>query len=142
MAYEDSYKDCVWIDFETLENFMVDSLIASGVPEDDAKIVGDVLIESDKRGIDSHGIGRLKPIYIDRIDKKILNPVTKIDLIKDDQTTAVLDGNNGMGHVVARRAMEMAIEKAKEYGMGMVVVRNSTHCSIAGYYATMATDAR
>lgn len=120
---------------------MVDSLIASGVPEDDAKIVGDVLIESDKRGIDSHGIGRLKPIYIDRIDKKILNPVTKIDLIKDDQTTAVLDGNNGMGHVVARRAMEMAIEKAKEYGMGMVVVRNSTHYGIAGYYATMATDA-
>jgi LDH2 family malate/lactate/ureidoglycolate dehydrogenase len=67
MAYEDAYKDCVWIDFETLERFMVDALRASGVPKDDAAIIGDVLIESDKRGIDSHGIGRLKPIYIDRI---------------------------------------------------------------------------
>ena len=141
MAYAENYKDCVWVDFETLENFMVDALIASGLPTEDAKIVGDILIESDKRGIDSHGIGRLKPIYIDRIDRGILNPVTKIDLIKDDQTTAVLDGNNGMGHVVAKRAMEIAIEKAKEYGMGMVAVRNSTHYGIAGYFVTMATDA-
>ncbi|NLA91871.1 MAG: Ldh family oxidoreductase [Spirochaetales bacterium] len=141
MAYAESYKDCAWVDFETLENFMVDALVASGVPTEDAKIVGDILIESDKRGIDSHGIGRLKPIYIDRIDRGILNPVTKIDLIKDDQTTAVLDGNNGMGHVVAKRAMEIAIEKAKEYGMGMVAVRNSTHYGIAGYFVTMATDA-
>ncbi len=139
MAYEENYKDCVWIDFETLENFMVDVLIASGVPQEDAQIIGDVLIESDKRGIDSHGIGRLKPIYIDRIDKGILNPITKIEVLKDDKTTAVLDGHNGMGHVVSKRAMEMAIEKAREYGMGMVAVRNSTHYGIAGYYATMAT---
>ena len=141
MAYEDAYKDCVWMDFEVLENFMRDALIAAGVPEEDARIIGDVLIESDKRGIDSHGIGRLKPIYIDRIDAGILNPVTRIDVLKDDQTTAVLDGNNGMGHVVSKRAMEMAIEKAKEFGMGMVAVRNSTHYGIAGYYVTMATEA-
>ncbi len=141
MAYAENYKDCVWVDFETLENFMVDALVASGLPIEDAKIVGDILIESDKRGIDSHGIGRLKPIYIDRIDRGILNPVTKIDLVKDDQTTAVLDGNNGMGHVVSKKAMEKAIEKAKEYGMGMVAVRNSTHYGIAGYFVTMATDA-
>lgn len=141
MAYQDNYSDCVWIDFETLESFMKESLINSGVPEKDAEIIGDVLIQSDKRGIDSHGIGRLKPIYIDRIDAGILNPVTKIDVLKDDQTTAVLDGNNGMGHVVGKAAMDMAIEKAKEFGMGMVAVRNSTHYGIAGYFATMATDA-
>jgi LDH2 family malate/lactate/ureidoglycolate dehydrogenase len=141
MAYEDAYKDCVWVDFEILERFMVDALKASGVPEEDAKVIGDVLIESDKRGIDSHGIGRLKPIYIDRIAIGIMNPVTEIEILKDDMTTAVLDGHNGMGHVVGKKAMEMAIEKAKKYGMGMVAVRNSNHYGIAGYYATMATDA-
>ena len=141
MAYEDAYKDCIWMDFAYLEKFMTDALEAAGVPEKDAKIIGDVLIESDKRGIDSHGIGRLKPIYIDRIQAGILNPVTKIDVVKDDKTTAVLDGNNGMGHVVSHKAMEMAIAKAKEYGMGMVAVTNSTHYGIAGYYATMATQA-
>ena len=141
MAYEDAYKDCIWMDFDFLEKFMKDSLTAAGVPPKDADIIGEVLIESDRRGIDSHGIGRLKPIYIDRIQAGILNPVTKIDVIKDDKTAAVFDGNNGMGHVVSHKAMEMAIAKAKEYGMGMVAVRNSTHYGIAGYYATMATKA-
>ncbi len=141
MSYADAYKDCAWMDFETLEKFMVDSLMAVGINETDAKIIGDVLIESDKRGIDSHGIGRLKPIYIDRINIGIMNPVTEIEILKDDMSTAVLDGHNGMGHVVGKKAMEMAIEKAKEYGTGMVAVRNSNHYGIAGYFATMATDA-
>src|SRR5574344_28286 len=139
MAYGDAYKDCAWISFEDLEKFMIESLIHAGIPAKDADVIGDVLIESDKRGIDSHGIGRLKTIYIDRIDAGILNPETKIDVIKDEKATAVLDGNNGMGHVVGVKAMQMAIDKAKEYGLGMVAVRNSTHYGIAGYYATMAT---
>lgn len=141
MAYEDAYKDCVWIDFETLEQFMIDALVAYGVPLEDAQVIGDVLIESDKRGIDSHGIGRLKPIYLDRIEAGIMNPVTNIEVLKDSEGTAVLDGHNGMGHVVGKVAMDMAIEKAKKYGIGMVVARNSNHYGIAGYFVTMATDA-
>lgn len=137
--YPKQYKDCAWLDFETLERFMKDALMAYGVPKEDAEIVSDVLIESDKRGIDSHGIGRLKPIYLDRIDAGTQSPTTKIDILKDDKAVAVLDGNNGMGHVVSHKAMSMAIEKAKEYGIGMAVVRHSTHYGIAGYYATMAT---
>ena len=140
MAYQDQYKDCEWVDFEVMESFMKDCLMKSGVPEADAKIVSDVLIESDKRGIDSHGIGRLKPIYIDRIDWGILNPETKVDVVKETPTTAVLDGNNGMGHVVGKQAMQMAIDKAKENGLGMVAVRNSTHYGIAGYYSLMACE--
>lgn len=136
--YPKQYKDCVWIDVNYMEKFMIDVLVAAGVPRPDAEIVADVLIESDRRGIDSHGIGRLKPIYIDRIREGTQNPVTKIDIIRDRKTTAVLDGNNGMGHVVAKKAMEMAIQKAKDHGMGMVVVRHSTHYGIAGYYASMA----
>lgn len=129
----------VRIDFETLRSFMEDVFKAAGVPAEDAKICADVLIESDKRGIDSHGINRLKTIYIDRIKDGILNPVTNIEIVKEGPTTAVIDGHNGMGMVVGKKSMEMAIEKAKKYGMGMVAVRNSTHYGIAGYYATMAT---
>jgi L-2-hydroxycarboxylate dehydrogenase (NAD+) len=141
MLYQEKYKNCEWMNFETLEGFMKECLIHCGIPEDDAVIVADILICSDKRGIDSHGIGRLKPIYIDRIDGGILNPKTKIDVIKDTLTTAVLDGNNGMGHVVSKKAMHMAIDKAKKNGMGMVTVRNSTHYGIAGYYSLMASEA-
>lgn len=114
--------------------------MAAGLPEPDAEVSADVLIESDKRGIDSHGIGRLKPIYIDRIREGIINPITKIDVIKDGPTTAVLDANNGMGQVVSKYAMQLAIDKAKQFGMGMVAVRNSNHYGIAGYYVTMATE--
>ena len=138
--FKNNYKDCVWVQFEQLESFMVDCLVCSGVPLSDARIIGDVLIESDKRGIDSHGIGRLKPIYIDRIDKGIVNPVTRIDILKDNKATAVIDANNGMGHVAGVRAMEMAINKAREYGIGMTAVRNSSHYGIAGYYASMAVN--
>ena len=128
------------VHFEPLKTYMKQILMAAGLPEPDAEISADVLIESDKRGIDSHGIGRLKPIYIDRIREGIINPITKIDVIKDGPTTAVLDANNGMGQVVSKYAMQLAIDKAKQFGMGMVAVRNSNHYGIAGYYVTMATE--
>jgi len=131
----------VWIDFETLESFMIDTFKGVGVSEEDARICADVLITSDKRGIDSHGIGRLKTIYYDRIKIGIQSPTTQFEIVKESPTTAVVDGNNGMGQVIAKKSMKMAIEKAKEYGMGMVAVRNSTHYGIAGYYALMAADA-
>jgi L-2-hydroxycarboxylate dehydrogenase (NAD+) len=129
-----------WVDFDTMESFMVDVFKGVGVPDGDAEICAEVLITSDKRGIDSHGIGRLKPIYVNRIRDGIINPVTEIEVVKEGPTTAVLDGHNGMGQVVSKRAMEMAIEKARTYGMGMVAVRNSNHYGIAGYYTLMAVE--
>jgi LDH2 family malate/lactate/ureidoglycolate dehydrogenase len=66
--------------------------------------------------------------------------VTNIDIIRDGPTSAVIDGNMGMGHFIAKKAMQMSIDKAKRYGMGMVAVRNSTHYGIAGYYALMAAN--
>ncbi len=130
----------IYIKSEILEKFMVEVFKGIGVPEEDAKICADVLITSDKRGIDSHGINRLKPIYYDRIKDGIQNPITKIDIIKEGPTTAVIDGNNGMGHLISKKSMDIAIKKAKEYGMGMVAVRNSTHYGIAGYYSIMAVN--
>lgn len=129
-----------WIDFDKMYSFMKDVFIAAGVPEEDAAVCSDVLIAADKRGIDSHGIGRLKPIYIDRIKEGILSPKTTFEVIRDNMTIAVADGHDGLGHVIGKKAMSMAIEKAKTYGMGMVAVRNSSHYGIAGYYALMAAD--
>jgi len=86
-----------WIPFQQLENFMADAFKAIGVPEADAKICADVLITSDKRGIDSHGVGRLKPIYYDRIVKqKIQQPVTQFEVVRDNAATAVVDGRHGV----------------------------------------------
>ena len=127
-----------YIDFSTLENFMRDVFIASGVPADDAAICADVLITADKLGIDSHGIGRLKPIYIDRIRDGIQNPVTNVEFIRKTPGTAVIDAHDGMGMVAAKAAMQYAMDAAEKFGIGMSVVRNSTHFGIAGYYPLMA----
>jgi len=122
-----------------LEAFMLEAFEKLGIPSGEARIIAEVLITADRRGIDSHGIGRFKPIYYDRIKRGILNPVTRIEVIKETGTTAVLDGHDGMGHVISHKAMSMAVEKAGKEGLGMVAVRNSSHYGIAGYYATMAT---
>jgi len=124
-----------------MEEFMTLAFTSVGVPQKDAEICAAVLIESDKRGIDSHGVARFKPFYIDRIKEGVQNPVTKFDIVREGFTTAVVDGNHGMGHLIGVKSMELAIEKAKKYGMAMVAVRNSTHYGIAGYYASMAADA-
>ncbi len=129
------------VDWTTITNFVTDSFVGYGIPRADAEICADVLLESDKRGIESHGCNRFKPIYLDRIKAGIQNPVTNFEIIKETETTAVVDGHSGMGQVIGHRAMSMAIEKAKKYGMGMVVVRNSCHYGIAGYYTSMATKA-
>jgi LDH2 family malate/lactate/ureidoglycolate dehydrogenase len=127
-----------FIQFEVLEKFMVNVMVKAGIPEADAKIVGDVLLQADKLGFDSHGVNRFKSIYLDRIREGILNPVTNYKIVKEGPTTAVIDGQNGMGHVIAYKAMKLAIEKAKKFGMGMVTVRNSSHYGFAGYYPLMA----
>ena len=119
------------LDWKTAEAFITDAFVGAGVPREDAKICTDVLLESDRRGIESHGCNRFKPIYIDRINAGIQNPVTEFEIVKETPTTAVIDGHHGMGQVIGYRAMEMAIKKAKEYGMGMVAVRNSCHYGIA-----------
>ena len=127
-----------FIPWQLADDFMTAVFEKVGVPEADARLCADVLLESDRRGIESHGCNRFKPIYIDRIKSGILNPVTKIDILKETPTTAVLDANDGMGMVASKKAMDMCIEKAHKYGMGMVAVRNSSHYGIAGYWTGLA----
>ena len=135
-------EETVWrMGADELEAFMVDVFAGLGVPRADAATCAEVLISADKRGIDSHGINRCKPIYYDRIKAGILEPVTNMEVVRETPTTAVVDGHNGMGHVIAKHCNAMAIAKAKTQGMGMVAVRNSTHYGIAGYYVLRAVEA-
>ena len=127
-----------FISWQLADDFMTAVFEKMGVPTEDARLCSYVLLESDRRGIESHGCNRFKPIYIDRIKSGILNPVTKIDILKETPTTAVLDANDGMGMVASKKAMDMCIEKAHKYGMGMVAVRNSSHYGIAGYWTGLA----
>lgn len=129
------------VDWKTMNDFVAEVFTRYGVPAEDAALCADVLLEADRRGIESHGVNRFKPIYLDRIKAGVQKPVTQFETVRETPTTAVVDGHDGMGQVIGYRCMEMAIRKAKEYGMGMVVARNSCHYGIAGYYTTMATRA-
>jgi len=128
-----------YVDHRELERFMKEGFIALGVPGDDAALCARVLIESDLRGVESHGIGRFK-MYVDRIRDGILRPVTRTSIVRETMNTAVIDGNHGMGHVIAHQAMEKAIALAKTSSIGLVAVRNSTHFGICGYYPSMAIE--
>lgn len=133
-------NEIVYIDWETLTSFMTDAFVGYGVPREEAEICTDVLVEADRRGIDSHGCNRFKPIYIDRFENGTLLPTTDIEIVKETPTTLVMDAHDGMGMVASYRMMERLIEKAKKYGMAGGAIRNSTHYGIAGYWATMASD--
>ncbi len=128
-----------YVSWEQMNSFMIDVFKCCGVPEKDAAICADVLLESDRRGIESHGCNRFKPIYIDRIDNGTLLPVTNVEILKETPTTVVMDAHDGMGMVASYKMMEMLIEKAKKFGMAGGAIRNSTHYGIAGYWATMAS---
>ena len=130
-----------FISWDLITPFMIDVFKAYGVPEEDARICTDVLLEADRRGIESHGCNRFKPIYLDRIKNGTLLPVTELEIVKETPTTVVMDAHNGMGMVASYRMMERLIEKAREYGMAGGTIFNSTHYGIAGYWSGMAEKA-
>lgn len=133
-------QEVFYVAAEKLEKFMVEALVKAGVPAADAAVCANVLIAADQRGIDSHGIGRLKSFALDRIKSGVQQPVTKVDFVRRGLTTAVLDGNAGMAAIVAKNAMEFCIDSARQYGLGMAAVRNSTHFGIAAYWSLMAAE--
>ena len=126
-----------YVKVKDLELLLKNIFIKLNVPKQDATIMVDVLLTSDLRGIDSHGIQRCK-MYYERIKEGIYNPKTRLKIVKNTPTTAVIDGQCGLGPVIGYKSMKLAIKKAKKYGIGAVAVRNSTHFGIAGYYSLMA----
>jgi len=129
--------EAVYVAVNRLTDFIIDALLKMGVPQADAEIAADVLLASDLYGVRSHGIAHLR-WYHQRIKKGFQQAVTRWTVVQEGPTTAVVDGGNGMGMVVAYHSMKIAIQKARQYGLGAVAVRNSSHYGIAGYYSRMA----
>ena len=110
-----------------------------GVPEDDVRITADVLVAADLRGIDSHGVARLRR-YANGLQSGMIVARPHVQVVTETPATALIDAGAGLGQPVSYRAMEKAIHKALDVGAGFVAVRNSNHYGIAGYYAMMALE--
>jgi len=129
-------KDAIF-SYSQLQDFSLKIFREIGCPEDHAKLATEVLLKADLRGIDSHGIARLSG-YVRLWEKKRVNSTPSIRIVHESPSTAVIDGDSGLGLVVAPKAMEIAIQKAGKAGTGWVAVKNSNHFGIAGYHAMMA----
>ncbi len=124
------------IDYQKLHQLCTEIQVGFGIPESDAKIVSDCLVEADLMGINTHGVIRLKP-YMDRIKAGGNNPEPKMKIVRDNTSTMLIDADNALGPVGGKFAMDKAIEKAKRNGIGIVIIRNCNHYGPAGYYARM-----
>ena len=122
---------------DVLKSFCIEALEKLQVTKEDARIVADVLVEADLRGIDSHGVARMSR-YVSGIQGGMMKPKAKPRVVHETSSTATIDADAGLGQPVSYMAMRMAIDKAREHGVGFVAVRNSNHYGIAGYYAMMA----
>jgi L-2-hydroxycarboxylate dehydrogenase (NAD+) len=121
---------------DRLAAFISRAFVAAGLPPEDAETVASLMAQADLRGSDTHGAIRL-PIYLRRIRAGGINPKPDIRVLSDRASAALIDGDNGMGHLVMRRATLLAIDKAKATGIGWVGARMSNHAGPAALYATL-----
>ena len=118
---------------------VVQSIFESvGVEAEDAKLGADVLVTADVRGVDSHGVSNMLRTYVQRIRDGVINPRPQWRVIEEQASTATIDCDTGLGVMVAPRAMAIAIEKARQTGMGAVAMRNANHSGMASYHAMLA----
>jgi len=132
-------EEALLVQADALRDFCVRVFEKLDVPGEDARITADVLVTADLRGIDSHGVARLRR-YVNGIRNGVMVPRPHIQVIHETAATALIDGGAGLGQPISVRAMKMAIEKALKVGAGFVAVRNSNHFGIAGYYSMMALE--
>jgi LDH2 family malate/lactate/ureidoglycolate dehydrogenase len=125
---------------EAAKSFARQLLTAHGVPGPDAEVVASCLVRADARGVETHGLVRL-PGYLDRLHKGLVNARPQLSPERATPVAASLDGQDGLGFVVATRAMEEAISMAGQFGIGIVSVRRSTHFGMAANYVLQAVEA-
>ena len=118
---------------EKLKGFAVAILKGFHAQDEEAALVAECLVHADRRGIDTHGVYFLT-LLAKRVEEGMIRIPTHIEVVRDESTTALIDGGNGLGQVAAHRAMEMSIEKARRFGMGSVAVRNTNHIGILAFY--------
>ena len=130
------------VNHERLVRFVQAAFEKLGVPNADAQIGADALVAADLRGVDTHGVIRFSPQawYVKWLSEGSMTARPNIRIISESASTALIDGDRGMGMVIGHRAMELAIAKAKQSGIGMVGVRNSRHYGMSAYYAMQALE--
>lgn len=129
----DKVRDGVICDPIKIRDYCASIFTGHGVPRDDAFVVADSLVAANLRGLDSHGITRMG-IYMDRFEKKLVNPKPEIKVTKDKGAMLFVDGDNGMGTVVTLKAIRMGIARAKEFGTCSVGITHSNHYGAGAYY--------
>jgi LDH2 family malate/lactate/ureidoglycolate dehydrogenase len=129
-------NDASRVPADRIAAFIARAFIAAGLPGEDARTLAGLMVEADLRGSDTHGVIRL-PLYIRRLRAGGINPTPNIRVVSDRPSTALIDGDNSMGHLVMNRAAALAIGKAKTNGIGWVGARMSNHAGPAALYVTM-----
>ena len=132
-----SRKDEIRVHASALNDFTTQVLIKAGLPAEDAKLTADNLIFANLRGIDTHGVTRLDT-YVRKLEGKVVNNRPKIEILKDKGATVLINGDDGMGQVVADRAMKIAIERTAESGIALVGAINSGHIGALAFWSMMA----
>lgn len=137
---DNTEESSIRVDHQKLSRFASLVFQGLGVPEPDAMIAARVLVMADLRGVDSHGVAHLNPHtwYVKAIRDGVINADPQIRVVEETPASALMEGDGGLGMVVGHRATELAIEKARQAGVGFVGVRNSRHYGMAAYYAMMA----
>jgi len=130
-------NDIRFVKAEPLREYCKNLFVAARMPESEAFINADSLVEADLTGNESHGVSRMS-IYLKRIREGVVNPVCQLEVVKGYNATASYDACNSMGAVVSCKIMEIAIEKAKQFGVSFITVKNSNHFGMASYFAKMA----
>ncbi len=129
--------DAIRIGAADLQEFTKQIFIRVGMPSEDAALEAELLVWANLRGVDSHGVLRI-PSYLEMIDQGLMNPRPKIQVVKETAATVLVDADRALGPVVTVMAMRRAIEKARQAGIGWVLIRNTTHQGAMAYYALMA----
>ncbi|QOY38260.1 Ldh family oxidoreductase [Anaerobacillus isosaccharinicus] len=128
-----------YIQADDLRNYCIKLFESVGVPKEEAFINADNLVDANLSGIDSHGVSRMG-IYLKRIRENVVKPQSRVTIMNEAPATVSLNGENSMGAVVSKKAMELAIAKAKETGVSYVTVNNSNHFGTAAYFTKMALN--
>ena len=122
-----------------LERFVTEVFLKMGMPHEDALWTARTITQSELRGVATHGVIRL-PYYVRRFESGLMNRSPNIRVLKDAGPIALLDGDNGMGQVVSKRAMEECISRARVHNVGIILLKESNHFGVAATYALMAAD--
>ena len=129
------------IPIERLNDFIVELTKKAGLPEEQARILAQTLIDADLKGLDTHGLLRL-PIYVKRMETGVVEVSEPVQVVREKGAIKLLDARNGLGQVACVRGMELAMEKAEQFGLGACGIINSNHCGALGYYTELAAEKR